>query len=63
MVREHTDKPECWCKPERFMVCLECRDHETPPADCWACGGRGLVEHSGDEDTDAIYVYQEENGT
>lgn len=57
MTLRHTDSPECRCHPRDCMVCPECDDHETPPADCWRCGGTGLAEHDGSPDQPHLYVH------
>jgi hypothetical protein len=36
----------CWCHPEVLQPCPECPvdpDNVKANADCWRCGGRGLV--------------------
>ena len=37
----------CWCDPELLQICPECEDEDNY-ADCWKCGGRGLVKRYDD---------------
>ena len=53
---QHTDTPECWCKPEVMMNCQEC-DEDTNP-ECWACRGSALVEHDGSPDRRKIIIHK-----
>ena len=55
-VLKDVDVPECWCTPRCMMICKECED-EFEARDCWAGGGTGLVEHSGDPHTDEIWIH------
>lgn len=38
--KDHPDSPPCWCKPDVFLVCPDCRG--TAP-NCLFCAGRGLL--------------------
>jgi len=53
---EHnTDSRECWCRPEILQPCPE---NCTNGADCWRCGGRGVVAEF-DADAPLIIVHHE----
>lgn len=48
----HQDSPECWCRPVRYRLCVECNSVTVKPGghaerrlgvDCWKCGGHGVL--------------------
>lgn len=47
----------CWCNPEIVQSCPQCEIYSK--ADCWRCGGRGVVEPY-DDSLDVIVVHREE---
>jgi hypothetical protein len=49
--RQHdTNSPDCWCKPDLFVICDGC---DGSPEGCWHCASsdyKGLVPSLWDED-------------
>lgn len=53
-----TDKSEmCWCKPELKQVCSESNEHGRCKANCWSCGGSGLVDPY-DNDLNVLIIHK-----